>query len=143
MLSGVDKTLLLGQTGATLVSQDRDKDDIMANAIYKIVPDALWQKARADGVFAGAPIDLQDGFIHFSTAIQAKDTARLHFAGQQDLLLVAVDGEALGAALIFEPSRGGALFPHLYAPLPLSAVLWEKPLPLGEDGLHQFPEDMA
>lgn len=143
MLSGVDKSLLLGQTGATLVSQDRDKDDIMANAIYKIVPDALWQKARADGVFAGAPIDLQDGFIHFSTAIQAKDTARLHFAGQQDLLLVAVDGEALGAALIFEPSRGGALFPHLYAPLPLSAVLWEKPLPLGKDGLHQFPEDMA
>lgn len=143
MLSGVDKTLLLGQTGATLVSQDRDKDDIMANAIYKIVPDALWQKARADGVFAGAPIDLQDGFIHFSTAIQAKDTARLHFAGQQDLLLVAVDGEALGAALIFEPSRGGALFPHLYAPLPLSAVLWEKPLPLGKDGLHQFPEEMA
>lgn len=143
MLSGVDKSLLLGQTGATLVSQDRDKDDIMANAIYKIVPDALWQKARADGVFAGAPIDLQDGFIHFSTAIQAKDTARLHFAGQQDLLLVAVDGEALGAALIFEPSRGGALFPHLYAPLPLSAVVWEKPLPLGEDGLHQFPEEMA
>lgn len=143
MLSGVDKSLLLGQTGATLVSQDRDKDDIMANAIYKIVPDALWQKARADGVFAGAPIDLQDGFIHFSTAIQAKDTARLHFAGQQDLLLVAVDGEALGAALIFEPSRGGALFPHLYAPLPLSAVLWEKPLPLGKDGLHQFPEEMA
>ncbi|MGV1898467.1 DUF952 domain-containing protein [Agrobacterium vitis] len=115
----------------------------MANAIYKIVPDALWQKARADGVFAGAPIDLQDGFIHFSTAAQAKETARLHFAGQQDLLLVAVDGEALGAALIFEPSRGGALFPHLYAPLPLSAVLWEKPLPLGKDGLHQFPEDMA
>lgn len=143
MLSGVDKSLLLGQTGATLVSQDRDKDDIMANAIYKIVPDALWQKARADGVFAGAPIDLQDGFIHFSTAAQAKETARLHFAGQQDLLLVAVDGEALGAALIFEPSRGGALFPHLYAPLPLSAVLWEKPLPLGKDGLHQFPEDMA
>ncbi|BCH64890.1 hypothetical protein RvVAT039_21060 [Agrobacterium vitis] len=143
MLSGVDKSLLLGQTGATLVSQDRDKDDIMANAIYKIVPDALWQKARADGVFAGAPIDLQDGFIHFSTAAQAKETARLHFAGQQDLLLVAVDGEALGAALIFEPSRGGALFPHLYAPLPLSAVLWEKPLPLGKDGLHQFPEEMA
>ncbi|ACM35415.1 conserved hypothetical protein [Allorhizobium ampelinum S4] len=143
MLSGVDKSLLLGQTGATLVSQDRDKDDIMANALYKIVPDALWQKARADGVFAGAPIDLQDGFIHFSTAIQAKETARLHFAGQQDLLLVAVDGEALGAALIFEPSRGGALFPHLYAPLPLSAVLWEKPLPLGKDGLHQFPEEMA
>ncbi|MCF1469004.1 DUF952 domain-containing protein [Agrobacterium vitis] len=115
----------------------------MANAIYKIVRDGLWQKARAGGVFAGAPIDLQDGFIHFSTAAQAKDTARLHFAGQQDLLLVAVDEEVLGEALIFEPSRGGALFPHLYAPLPLSAVLWEKPLPLGEDGLHQFPEDMA
>lgn len=108
--------------------------------VYKIVPDALWQQARQTGVFRGAPIDLTDGFIHFSTAKQARKTAELYFAGQVGLLLVAVDGDALGDKLVFEPSRGGDLFPHLYAPLPLSSVLWEKPLPLGSDGAHVFPE---
>ncbi|AYG65139.1 MULTISPECIES: DUF952 domain-containing protein [unclassified Rhizobium] len=108
--------------------------------VYKIVPDALWQQARQTGVFHGAAIDLTDGFIHFSTAKQARETAARHFAGQTGLLLVAIDGEALGDKLVFEPSRGGDLFPHLYAPLPLSAVLWEKPLPLGDDGAHVFPE---
>ncbi|MEW9616772.1 DUF952 domain-containing protein [Shinella sp. S4-D37] len=112
----------------------------MAKTIYKIVPASLWQAAKAAGIFAGAAIDLSDGFIHFSTATQAKETAARHFAGQDDLLLVAVDGEALGDKLVYEPSRGGDLFPHLYAALPLSAVLWEKPLPLGPEGAHQFPE---
>ncbi|MCW5706811.1 DUF952 domain-containing protein [Shinella sp.] len=112
----------------------------MAKTIYKIVPASLWQKAKATGIFEGAAIDLSDGFIHFSTAVQAKETAARHFAGQTDLLLVAVDGEALGERLVYEPSRGGDLFPHLYAALPLSAVLWEKPLSLGPDGAHQFPE---
>ncbi len=112
----------------------------MAKTIYKIVPASLWQKAKATGIFEGAAIDLSDGFIHFSTAAQAKETAARHFAGQTDLLLVAVDGEALGERLVYEPSRGGDLFPHLYAALPLSAVLWEKPLSLGPDGAHQFPE---
>ena len=112
----------------------------MAKTIYKIVPASLWQKAKATGIFEGAAIDLSDGFIHFSTAAQAKETAARHFAGQTDLLLVAVDGEALGERLVYEPSRGGDLFPHLYAALPLSAVLWEKPLPLGPDGAYQFPE---
>ncbi len=108
--------------------------------VYKIVPDTLWQQARQTGVFHGAAIDLTDGFIHFSTAKQARETAARHFAGQAGLLLVAIDGDALGDKLVFEPSRGGDLFPHLYAPLPLSAVLWEKPLPLGADGAHIFPE---
>ncbi|RAX39653.1 DUF952 domain-containing protein [Rhizobium tropici] len=108
--------------------------------VYKIVPDALWQQARQTGVFHGAAIDLTDGYIHFSTAKQARETAARHFAGQTGLLLVAVDGDALGDKLAFEPSRGGDLFPHLYAPLPLSAVLWEKPLPIGDDGAHLFPE---
>ena len=108
--------------------------------VYKIVPDALWQQARQTGVFNGAAIDLSDGFIHFSTASQAKETAARHFVGQTGLLLVAIDGDALGDKLVFEPSRGGDLFPHLYAPLPLHAVLWEKPLPLGPDGTHVFPE---
>jgi uncharacterized protein (DUF952 family) len=107
--------------------------------IYKIVPRELWQQARIAGVFKGAPIDLKDGYIHFSTAAQAVETARLHFAGEADLLLVAVDATLLGEALKWEASRGGNLFPHLYADLPLGAVLWEKPLPLGQDGLHVFP----
>lgn len=112
----------------------------MVKTIYKIVPASLWQDAKENGIFEGAAIDLSDGFIHFSTATQAKETAARHFAGQTDLLLVAVDGDTLGEKLVFEPSRGGDLFPHLYAALPLSAVLWEKPLPLGPDGAHQFPE---
>ena len=112
----------------------------VTTVVYKIVPDALWQEARQTGIFHGAAIDLTDGFIHFSTAAQARETAARHFAGQKGLLLVAVDGMSLGDKLVFEPSRGGDLFPHLYAPLPLSAVLWEKPLPLGADGAHVFPE---
>jgi uncharacterized protein (DUF952 family) len=108
--------------------------------IYKIVPASLWQDAQNSGEFKGAAVDLSDGFIHFSTAEQAGETAARHFAGQEGLLLVAVDGEALGERLVYEPSRGGALFPHLYGPLPLEAVLWQKPLPLGADGLHRFPE---
>jgi uncharacterized protein (DUF952 family) len=108
--------------------------------IYKIVPESLWQEARAAGVFRGAAIDLTDGYIHFSTAPQARETAARHFAGQAGLLLVAVEAAVLGDALVFEPSRGGDLFPHLYGALPLSAVLWEKLLPLGADGMHEFPE---
>jgi uncharacterized protein (DUF952 family) len=108
--------------------------------VYKIVPDALWQEARQAGVFRGAAIDLTDGFIHFSTAAQAKETAARHFAGQSGLLLVAVDAEALGGKLVFEPSRGGDLFPHFYGDLSLTSVLWEKSLPVGPDGVHVFPE---
>ncbi|QND66814.1 DUF952 domain-containing protein [Mesorhizobium loti] len=112
----------------------------MSQIIYKITPQAPWREAETDGRFTGAPIDVADGFIHFSTAAQAKETAAKHFAGQTDLLLVAIDGTSLGAALKYEVSRGGALFPHLYGPLDLKAVLWVRPLPLGADGVHQFPE---
>lgn len=108
--------------------------------IYKIVPQALWREAREKGSFAGAAIDLTDGYIHFSTAAQARETAARHFAGQTDLLLVAVDAARLGESLKYEPSRGGDLFPHLYAALPMAAVLSEHPLPLGPDGHHIFPE---
>lgn len=111
----------------------------LMSTIYKICPRALWQEAEKTGRFAGATIDLSDGFIHFSTAGQVKETAAKHFAGQDDLLLVAVDGKRLGTDLKYETSRGGALFPHLYAPLDLAAVLWVKPLPLGPSGEHQFP----
>ena len=108
--------------------------------IYKIVPETTWQEARAVGIFHGASIDLADGYIHLSTATQAKQTAALHFAGQTGLLLVAVDTVSLGDALKFEPSRGGDLFPHLYGLLPMTSVLWEKPLPIAPDGTHLFPE---
>lgn len=112
----------------------------MSSIIYKIVPATLWQDARNTGEFKGASIDLSDGFIHFSTADQAIETAARHFAGQDGLLLVAVDGDKLGDKLVFETSRGGALFPHLYAALSFDAVVWEEPLPLDADGNHIFPE---
>lgn len=108
--------------------------------IYKICPIHLWREAEAAGLFKGAPVDIQDGYLHFSTAEQVRETAAKHFAGQSDLLLIAIDADSLGNALRFEPSRGGALFPHLYAPLDLSAVVWLKPLPLGPDGQHIFPD---
>ncbi|WP_163265076.1 DUF952 domain-containing protein [Chelativorans alearense] len=111
----------------------------MAKLIYKICPAALWRQAERDGVFTGAPIDHADGFIHFSTEGQLRETAEKHFAGQDDLVLVAVDEAVLGEALRYEISRGGQPFPHLYAPLALVAVRWVRPLPLGHDGKHRFP----
>lgn len=110
----------------------------MFDTVYKICPKGLWRKAEAAGLFTGAPVDVADGFIHFSTASQVAETAARHFSGQDELLLIAVDAAALGAALRYEPSRGGALFPHLYGTLPIGAVRWVKPLPLGPDG-HAFP----
>ncbi len=108
--------------------------------IYKICPRALWQEAEREGVFRGASVDRADGYIHFSTAEQVRETAARHFAGQSDLLLVAVDVAALGPALKWEPSRGGAPFPHLYGDLPLRDVTWVKPLPRRTDGRLKFPE---
>jgi uncharacterized protein (DUF952 family) len=111
----------------------------MSNTIYKIVSADLWQAAEKAGSFTGAGIDLADGYIHFSTGVQAKRTAELYFHDQPNLLLVAVDGESLGEALKYEPSRGGDLFPHLYAALSLTSVLWVRPLPLDGNGNHIFP----
>jgi len=110
------------------------------NTIYKICEHALWRKAETDGRFCGTPADAGDGFIHFSTAAQLAGTAARHFAKKSDLILVAVDADALGAQLKWEPSRGGDLFPHLYAPLPLSAVRWARPLPDEVDGRRAIPE---
>ena len=111
--------------------------------IYKIVAGAVWHEAAAAGRFAGAGVDLADGYIHFSTAAQVRDTAARHFAGVPGLLLVAVDTQALAAALRWEPSRGGDLFPHLYEDLPMSAVRWAVPLPVGLDGRHAFPASLG
>ena len=106
--------------------------------IFKIVASQDWSAAQADGLFIGAAVDRADGYIHFSTAEQAPETAALWFAGRDDLTLVAVDADALGSDLRWEASRGGALFPHLYAPLRLSAVVWSRPLRLRPDGRHVF-----
>lgn len=111
--------------------------------LYKLCDAADWSLAAAAGAYTGAPVDLADGFIHFSTAEQVAETAVRHFAGRSGLVVVEVDGAALGAALKWEPSRGGALFPHLYGALPLTAVLAVEPLPLGADGRHVFPARFA
>jgi uncharacterized protein (DUF952 family) len=112
----------------------------VSTTIYKICDSALWRMAEQTRTFQGAEIDGRDGYIHFSTVAQVEETAAKHFAGADDLVLVAVDAAVLGASLRWEPSRGGALFPHLYGTLPLDKVLWVKPLPLGGDGRHVFPE---
>jgi uncharacterized protein (DUF952 family) len=108
--------------------------------IYKICERTAWQEAERDGFYRGSALDRRDGFIHFSSAAQVGETAAKHFAGQTDLMLVAVDGEALGAALKWETSRGGALFPHLYADLPLTAVRWARPLPEESRGRRDIAE---
>jgi uncharacterized protein (DUF952 family) len=116
---------------------------IPMTTIYKICDAARWAEAGQAGEFRGAEIDLADGYIHFSTAAQAAETAAKHFAGKPGLVLVAVAAADLGGALKWEPSRGGALFPHLYGVLPMTAVRWAKPLPLDGDGMHVFPPEMA
>jgi|SRR5579862_8266210 len=107
--------------------------------IYKICEAAQWEEARRAGEFRGSAADAADGYIHFSSAGQVAATAARHFAGMTDLVLVALNAENLGPALRWEPSRGGALFPHLYGALPLSAVRWVKPLRLNDNGHHLFP----
>jgi uncharacterized protein (DUF952 family) len=99
-----------------------------------------WAAAASSGRYAGSSQDRADGFIHFSTAAQIVESAGRHRAGQQGLVLIAVDAASLGPALRWEASRGGALFPHLYGELPADAVRWVRDLPLGGDGLHVFPD---
>jgi uncharacterized protein (DUF952 family) len=106
--------------------------------IYKIVLGADWDAACRTGRFDGAAVDLRDGFIHFSTAAQAPETARLHFAGQTGLVLVAFDADRLGPGLKWEPSRGGQLFPHLYGPLDCALAEAATPIPLGDDCVPQL-----
>jgi len=114
-----------------------------SSLIYKIVSEHEWIAAEAEGRFIGSAVDIDDGFIHFSTAGQAPETAARHFAGRKGLLLVSVDAALLGPALKWEPSRGGALFPHLYDVLPVSAVARVDPLPLDDNGAHVFPSHVA
>jgi uncharacterized protein (DUF952 family) len=106
--------------------------------IFKILGNDEWRLAETAGVFEGSAVDRSDGYIHFSTAEQAPETAAKYFSGRSDLLLIAVDAQLLGEALKWEPSRGGALFPHLYASLPIERACWVRALPLGPDGKHIF-----
>jgi uncharacterized protein (DUF952 family) len=108
--------------------------------IYHICREEEWRAAQASGLYPGSSQDKADGFIHFSARDQVEASAAKHRAGQAGLLLLCVDPSPLGEALKWEASRGGALFPHLYGPLPLEAVAEVHPLPLGADGLHRFPE---
>jgi uncharacterized protein (DUF952 family) len=106
--------------------------------IYKILSRAEWDAAQAAGRFAGSPVDRADGFIHFSTAAQAPETARRRFAGQVGLVVLAIDAGRLGEALTWEPSRGGELFPHLYGALDCALVEAVTDAPLGRDGVPQL-----
>lgn len=108
--------------------------------IYKIFRADEWAAFEATGRSSGARVDLEDGFIHFSSASQVRETAAKHFAGETGLILVAVDADALGAALRWEPSRGGALFPHLYADLTMESVISIHTLALCTNGVHALPE---
>ena len=109
--------------------------------IYKIFRRAEWDAFRSAGITPGAPIDVTDGYIHFSTAATMAETAAKYFATESDLVLVAFNSETLGGALKWEPARGGVLVPHLYRNLTLSEVIWDKSLPLGATG-HIFPEGL-
>jgi uncharacterized protein (DUF952 family) len=107
--------------------------------IYHICRAEEWQAAQSSA-YHGSSQDIADGFIHFSAADQIVASAAKHRAGQSGLLLIGCDEYKMGAGLKWEPSRGGQLFPHLYGPLPMDAVVSVRELPLGPDGLHDFPE---
>lgn len=115
----------------------------MISPIFHMCRAEEWQAAQAAGRYDGSSQDRADGFIHFSTARQLPESAARHRTGQTGLVLLTVDTAACGAALKWEPSRGGQLFPHLYGPLLASSVLRVDPLPLGPDGLHRMPAHVA
>jgi len=121
-----------------VAAAERHLSGAMSEIVFKIAPEALWRKALEEGRFTGSPVDVADGFIHFSTPAQVRETAAKHFAGVTGLVLIAVATD--GLELRWEPSRGGDLFPHLYDALPLGSVRWVQPLPLGADGRHEFPD---
>ena len=115
----------------------------MQTIIYKIESAATWAAARELGTYRGSADDRRDGFVHLSAAGQVRATADRHFAGRAGLIIAAIDAGRLDDKLAWEASRGGALFPHLYGPLPMAAVVWTRDLPLGPDGRHVLPEEVT
>ncbi len=133
----------MNRRGALDTVAAKPAERFVSTIIYKICPAALWREAERAKIFRGSPADHEDGYIHFSTAEQVESTLARHFSGQENLLLIAVDARALGAALRWEKSRGGALFPHLYGELPLNAVQSVKPIEGGADKADGAPELLA
>jgi uncharacterized protein (DUF952 family) len=121
-------------------SKTTQREEPSVPTIYKICSASAWREAERQGVYRGSEADLSDGFIHFSTAAQVESTARKHFAGQKGLFVIAIDADALGGKLRWEPARDGALFPHLYDELDLAAVIKVLDMPLRSDGSHRIPE---
>jgi uncharacterized protein (DUF952 family) len=117
--------------------------DSRPSTVYKIADAAEFAAAQRAGSYSGAAIDIADGFVHFSTALQLAETLRLHFRGRSGLVLAAVRAADLGAALRWEPSRGGELFPHLYGPLPMSAVAWNEGIDVDDDGNCALPDRLG
>lgn len=111
--------------------------------IFKIADGEAWRAALTEGRYRGSADDIRDGFIHFSTAEQTRATAQKHFTGRAGLIIAAIDGSRLGPALKWEASRGGALFPHLYAALLMETVVWWRPLPLDAAGVHIMPGEVV
>jgi uncharacterized protein (DUF952 family) len=126
---------------SAMAKQLQTRGSKMSSRLYKVLTGQEWQKAESEGVFRGSGIDLADGFIHLSSSEQVVETVRLHFGGTASLVLVAIDPDQIGDTLKWEASRGGALFPHVYGELPLTAVIATHPLPW-VDGAHQFPPDL-
>ncbi|EMI20309.1 protein containing DUF952 [Rhodopirellula maiorica SM1] len=111
----------------------------MTRSIFKVLSADQWTRAQSEGEIRGAPIDIEDGFIHLSARDQVEETVAKHFAGQDDLVLILVDEAKLGDTIRWETSRGGALFPHVYGKIPCEAVIQTWPLRRSGDGKHQFP----
>ena len=111
--------------------------------IFKIADGESWRAALTEGRYGGSADDIRDGFIHFSTAEQTRATAHKHFTGCTGLIIAAIESAALGPALKWEASRGGGLFPHLYAALPMETVVWWRPLPLDAAGVHIMPDEVV
>ena len=117
--------------------------DADRHVVYKILRPSEWAAFRQSTVFKGSPVDLVDGYIHLSTAAQTPETAAKHFGDEPEVILLSMEATSFGQALRWEPSRGGALFPHLYAELPISAVRRSWRIAKGADGRHAFPLELG
>ena len=139
LLALVARGLKRGMLRGFVIDQKPKFGQKVSMLIYKIFRRPEWDAMRAAGQTMGSPVDLADGYIHFSPATQLAQTAAKWFAGESDLVLLAINADRLGNDLKWEPARGGVLFPHLYRALAMEDVVWDKSLPLGAAG-HIFPE---